>query len=122
MHIQYRHLIPAPVDRTSASAWLYKKPMNNISNNKLRILILHITCESKLRSVVRSSVHPCSGHWVAIGRAVVYHSQAAHAFCAGIKCRLCRRTSTPLSRYEKVHLKYNMADHSGLIYNTSLLA
>ena len=22
--LQYRHLVPAPVDRTSASAWLYK--------------------------------------------------------------------------------------------------
>ena len=26
MPLQYRHLIPAPVDRTSASAWLYKTP------------------------------------------------------------------------------------------------
>ena len=24
--IQYRHLIPEPVDRTSDNAWLYKKP------------------------------------------------------------------------------------------------
>ena len=24
VHIQYRYLIPAPVDRTSGSAWLYK--------------------------------------------------------------------------------------------------
>ena len=26
MKVQYRHLIPTPVDRTSASAWLYKQP------------------------------------------------------------------------------------------------
>ena len=26
MYVQYRHLIPAPVDRTSASAWVYKHP------------------------------------------------------------------------------------------------
>ena len=25
-HLQYRHLISAPVDRTSANAWLYEKP------------------------------------------------------------------------------------------------
>ena len=25
-YLQYRHLVPAPVDRTSASAWLYKTP------------------------------------------------------------------------------------------------
>ena len=25
-NVQYRHLIPAPVDRTSASAWLHKQP------------------------------------------------------------------------------------------------
>ena len=31
--------------------------------------------------------HPCSGNWVAIGRAVVYYSRAVHAFSAGIKCR-----------------------------------
>ena len=24
MYVQYRHLIPAPVNRKSASAWLYK--------------------------------------------------------------------------------------------------
>ena len=29
--VQYRHLIPAPVDRTSASAWLYKHQIKCIS-------------------------------------------------------------------------------------------
>ena len=32
--VQYRHLIPAPVDRTSASAWLYKHPCMTCQNNK----------------------------------------------------------------------------------------
>ena len=46
-------------------------------------------CESKLRSVVRSSMHPCPGNWVAIGRAVEYYALATHAFSAGMKCRHC---------------------------------
>ena len=36
---------------------------------------------------MKSSIHPCIGHWVAIGRGVVYYGRAAHAFNAGIKCR-----------------------------------
>ena len=49
----------------------------------------HEACESKLRSVVRSSMHPYPGSWVAIERAVVYYGWAARAFSAGIKCRHC---------------------------------
>ena len=49
----------------------------------------HEACESKLRSVVRSSMHPYPGNWVAIALAVVYYAWAAHAFSAGIKCRHC---------------------------------
>ena len=49
----------------------------------------HVACESKLRSSVRSSVHPRPGNWVAIESAVVYHIRAARAFSAGIKCRHC---------------------------------
>ena len=49
----------------------------------------HAACESKLRSVVRSSMHPYPGNWLAIGRAVVYYAWAARAFSAGIKCRHC---------------------------------
>ena len=48
-----------------------------------------VACESKLGSVVRLSMHPCPGNWVAIGRVVVYHAWPAHAFCAGIKCCHC---------------------------------
>ena len=47
-------------------------------------------CESKLRSLVRSSVHPYPGNPVAIGRAVVYYAWAAREFSAGIKCRHCK--------------------------------
>ena len=43
------------------------------------------TFESNLRSVARSFVHPWSGNWVVIGRAVVYYARAAQAFSAGIK-------------------------------------
>ena len=46
----------------------------------------HEACESKLRSVVRSSMHPYPGNWVAIWRAVVYYACAARSFSAGIKC------------------------------------
>ena len=49
----------------------------------------HVTFESKLRSVGRSSMHPCQGNRVAIGRVVVCHALAAHAFSAEIKCRHC---------------------------------
>ena len=46
----------------------------------------HVTCESKPRSVMRSSMNLCSGNWVAIGRPVVYYAQAANAYSAEIKC------------------------------------
>ena len=51
-----------------------------------------VACKPKLRSVLRSSVHPCQVNWVAIGHAVVYYAQTAHAFSAGIKCRHCTCT------------------------------
>ena len=60
----------------SASAWLYKHPWINITMkkiiNKPITLMTHIVCESKLHSVVRSSMHPCqetewqSGVWLCI--------------------------------------------------------
>ena len=49
----------------------------------------HVACDEKLRSVVRSSMHPCPVNWVPIGRAVVYHAPAAQAFNAEFKCRHC---------------------------------
>ena len=48
-----------------------------------------VVWESKLRSVVRSPMHPYTGNWVAIGYAVLYFDRAAHALSAGIKCRHC---------------------------------
>ena len=51
----------------------------------------HVACASKLRSVVRSSMHSCPRNLVPIGRAVVYYVRAAHAYSAGIKCRHCRK-------------------------------
>ena len=56
----------------------------------------HVACESKLRSFVRSSMHPGLGNYVAIRYGVVYFARAAHTFSAGIKCRHCRAwTSDP---------------------------
>ena len=49
----------------------------------------HESCESKLRSVVRLSMHPYPGNPMAIGRAVVYYAWAAREFSTGIKCRHC---------------------------------
>ena len=64
--LQYRHLIPSTVDRTSASTWLYKHPWITCRKNKPSTSMTHVACESKLR-------HPCTGNW-AIKRAVVYYA------------------------------------------------
>ena len=55
----------------------------------------HEACESKLRLVVRSSMHPYPGNCVAIGHAVVYYDWAAHEFSDGMKCRHCILTRFP---------------------------
>ena len=89
LHVQYLHLISAPVDRTSARAWLYKHPWMTCQDNTLCISMTHIACESKIRSVVRSSMHPCPGNRMAIVRAVVYHVLAAKSFSTRMKCRHC---------------------------------
>ena len=49
----------------------------------------HVTRESKVRLVVRSSMHTWPGNWVVISRAVVNYALAAHAFSAEIKCWHC---------------------------------
>ena len=56
--LQYRHLISAPVDRTSAVPGC--TPMDYMSKNKPTTSIARIACESKLRSVLTSSMHPWS--------------------------------------------------------------
>ena len=43
--VQYRHLIPAPVDRTSSSAWLYKKTWIPYQKNKSNAAMAHLACE-----------------------------------------------------------------------------
>ena len=62
----------------------------------------HEVCESTLRSVMRSSMHPCPGNRLTIGRAVVYYAKAAHTFSAEIKCQHCIISSVDIT--EK---KYN---------------
>ena len=89
-YLQYRHLIPAPVDKTCVSAWLYKHLWISCQTNNPSTSMTSVDCEPKFRSVVRTFKHPCSGNWMAIGRAVVRYVWAAHALSAGIKCRHCR--------------------------------
>ena len=38
--------------------------------------MMHVACESKLRSVVRPFMHPCPGNWLATGHVVVYFARA----------------------------------------------
>ena len=49
----------------------------------------HTACETKLRSVVTSHMHPCPGNCGAIGRAVVKNAREARSFSAGIKYWYC---------------------------------
>ena len=49
----------------------------------------HGAYESKLRPVVRSSMHPCPRKWLTIGHGVKFYAWAARAFSAGIKWRHC---------------------------------
>ena len=65
-------------------------PIDNMSKNNQSTSMTHVACESKLRSVVRSFIHPWPWNRVTIGRAVVYYARTAYAFSAGIKCRHCR--------------------------------
>ena len=87
--LQYRHLIPAPVVRTSASTWFYKRPWITCRKNKPSTSMTHVACESKLHSFVRLPMHPWPGNWVAIGHVVVNSARTAHANSAEIKCRHC---------------------------------
>ena len=59
----------------------------------------HVAYGSELRSVVRSSMHPCPGNWVAIWCAVVYYARAARLFTAGIKCQHCKKELNLLVLY-----------------------
>ena len=97
--LQYRHFSLAPIDRTSANVWLYKHLWLAYHKHKSSTSITYVACESMLRSVVRSSMHPCQGNWVAIGRAVIYYAWAAQALRAGIKCRHSRFIVTQRDRF-----------------------
>ena len=60
--------------------------------------MIHVACESELRSVVRSSMYPCLGNWMAIGRAVVYYASAARTFSIGTVSHILNITlMVPLS-------------------------
>ena len=92
--LQYRHLIPAQVDRTSASAWMYKHPWNmSKQKNSPSTSMTHVTYTSKLCSVSFEVTSPSMpwDDWLAIGHAVECYARVAHAFSAGIK-----RLSWPL--------------------------
>ena len=91
--LQYRHLIAAPVDWMSDSAWLYKIK----SKNKPSTPMTNIVCESKIPSVMRSStIHAQETGWQSGVRSCIAF-WAAHAFIAAIKCRHCT------SRFEIIH-------------------
>ena len=50
--------------------------MDSMSKNKPITSMTLVACESKLRSVVMSSINPCTGNWVAIGCTVLQHDRA----------------------------------------------
>ena len=75
-------------------------PIDNMSENKPSTSMTHVACESKLRSVVRSFIHPGLRNWVTIGRAIVYYYRAAHALSARIKCRHCT-WNDPITQHTK---------------------
>ena len=66
-----------------------KKVMLRCQENNPNTSMTYVVCESKLHSVVRSSIQLCQGNWVASGHIVVYYAWAAHAFSAGVKCQHC---------------------------------
>ena len=71
--------------------------MDNMSKNKPSASLTHVACESKLHTLIQSSVHACPGNWVAIVHAVVYNAGAAHAFSAVIEYRHCIRSGAQCS-------------------------
>ena len=74
--------------------------MDSMSKNKRGTPISNVAWESMLYPIVSSSIHPFPGNWLAIGREVMYHFCAAHAFSAGIK----RLQSTGKLNYSLVAL------------------
>ena len=96
-YLFYCHICPSgPTEafnscssRSDVCQCLVVKPLDNRSKNKPSISMTHVDSESKLCSVVRSSMHPCPRNRVATGSVVVYHAQVARAFSAGTRFRHC---------------------------------
>ena len=86
--------------------------MDNMSKDMPSTPMTHVACESKLRSVARSSMHPCPVNWVTIGRAVVYYAGAAQAFSVEIKRWHC----TSLRHIVKVKPQYDISHDINMIY------
>ena len=86
--MRYSKLLPAPVDRTCSSAWLYKTPWIKCQTMQSTPMS-HEACQLKLLSVVSLSMHLCQLNYVEIGFVVVYCARTAHAYSAGIKCWHC---------------------------------
>ena len=63
--VQYRQLIPAPVDRTSAaSVSMYEHLWITCQKNEPSRSMTNVACESKLRSVVRfACIHAQETGW-----------------------------------------------------------
>ena len=89
-------------------------PINIMSKNKPSTSMTHVACESKLRSIERSFIHPWPRNWVTIGRAVVYYARAPHAFSAGIKCRHCIYSSIHSFIYESMYLSIIVPIYSSM--------
>ena len=107
LKVQYRHSIPAPVDRTSASALFYKHLLITCQKNKPSSSMTHVACESKLRLVLRSSLHPWPESFVESERTVLYYARDTQASSAGIKFRHWRslRTHLNISKKKQLNLK-----------------
>ena len=77
--LEYRHLIPAPVDRTSGSDWLYKQPWLTCQENKPSTSMAHIACTSKLRSakVIHASM-PRKNWWKSDVRSCILPGLPTH--------------------------------------------
>ena len=74
--------------------------MDNMSKSKPRTSLTNVACDSKLLSVVRSSMGGNEGY-----SCVLCCAQAAHAFNAGIKC--WHGTFRAISSFSKVKRPYS---------------
>ena len=64
-------------------------PIDNMSKNKPSTSMTHVQMQLANQSHVQLWGHSYIHRLVTIGRAVVFYARAAHACCAGIKCRHC---------------------------------